>query len=429
MLFLATAVPTQAAESPTFGSCLLSSCDIAELGATSVVLEPSIETNGSETEYSLEYAAAEDGPWLPVPQGSGSISRSEGKVTLHIELTGLSPETTYYVRILATNAQGGASWKFSFTTEGLAPRAEGIALIGTTTTSAQLQGRLKPHTETQWRLEYASAEVGPWITFASGTLAASDKLQLTPIADLSDLVPAKTYYVRESLANAQGEVQSPSTTFETAAPPVTYLPSIEGESTTGITEHSATLEAQINPGGLETTYEFWLEYAACQGPGIGCQFISVAPVAQGHIAGNGPQTVGVELTSLKPSYSYTYWVIAKNSDGTTQAPDLTFRTLPASTPPGTQEGVNSPFNEGGGQTLTSYEVPPETYGPLLPPATVDLSSPHVLVKKTSKAIKNAVKLSRALKACKERPRSQRIMCERQARSRYARTSKNTGKTR
>jgi hypothetical protein len=418
-------------ESPSFGSCgLLSSCDVTEVGATSAVLQPTIETNGYETEYSLEYATAEDGPWRPVPQGNGSISNAEGKATVRIELTGLSPETTYYIRILATNALGTTSGTFSFATEGLTPRAEGILLTNITATSAQTQGRLKPHIETQWRLEYASTETGPWTIFASGTLASSDKLQLTPTAELSGLLPAKTYYVRESLANAQGEAQSPSTVFETLALPTTSSPSIESESTTGITEHGATLEAQINPGGLETTYEFWREFATCHGPGIDCQSISVEPIAQGHIAaGDEPQTVSVELTNLQPNYSYTYWIVAKNSDGTTETPDHTFTTLSGGTPPVTQEEAYSPFNDSGNQSpAAGNEVPsPKASGLLPPPVAMDVSGLHAQVKNRPKMTKNAAKLLKALMMCKKRPRDQRIICARQARNRYARASKTTGK--
>jgi hypothetical protein len=43
-------------------------------------------------------------------------------------------------------------------------------------------------------------------------------------------------------------------------------PVIASESVTSITEHSATLEVQIDTGGLETTYAFWLGHEVCASP-------------------------------------------------------------------------------------------------------------------------------------------------------------------
>jgi hypothetical protein len=95
-------------------------------------------------------------------------------------------------------------------------------------------------------------------------------------------------------------------------------PTIVSESATSITEHGATLEAQIDPEGLETKYELWLEYAVCQpaGGGGSCEAIAVDSVKTGYISpGDAYMGVSVNLTNLHPNYSYTYWVFASNSAG------------------------------------------------------------------------------------------------------------------
>ncbi len=110
-------------------------------------------------------------------------------------------------------------------------------------------------------------------------------------------------------------------------------PSIESESVSNITQTDATLEAQINPDGLATKYEFWLEYAVCQNlpPGsAGCGAIAIEPRGEGQIAaGSTAQAVNTTLTHLQPNYSYTYWVVATNSADETEGPHQSFRTLPA----------------------------------------------------------------------------------------------------
>ena len=90
-------------------------------------------------------------------------------------------------------------------------------------------------------------------------------------------------------------------------------PVIESESESSITEHGVTLEAQINPEGSETEYGLWIE----------CNFEfscgSVERVESGRLsAGSAGQTVSVALSGLKSGDSYSYWVVATNSDGTTK---------------------------------------------------------------------------------------------------------------
>ncbi len=79
-------------------------------------------------------------------------------------------------------------------------------------------------------------------------------------------------------------------------------PLIGGVSATNVSEHGATLEAQIDPENLETIYEFWVESANCQ-PGP-CDSIGVDSVGHGYIAaGSASQTVSVVLSDLQPHYS------------------------------------------------------------------------------------------------------------------------------
>jgi hypothetical protein len=72
-------------------------------------------------------------------------------------------------------------------------------------------------------------------------------------------------------------------------------PFIESEGVSGVTSTSATLEASIDPTGIQTSYSF--EYAANGG-----SFTRVGPNAIG--ASETPQHVEAPLQGLTPSTTY-----------------------------------------------------------------------------------------------------------------------------
>ena len=79
---------------------------------------------------------------------------------------------------------------------------------------------------------------------------------------------------------------------------------------TEVAEHEVKVDAQIDPGGLETAYEIrlvWQEADPQGGPtNNGERPTGVAQTQTGHIAaGSGDQTVSATLTGLQ--WGYTYW--------------------------------------------------------------------------------------------------------------------------
>jgi hypothetical protein len=132
-------------------------------------------------------------------------------------------------------------------------------------------------------------------------------------------------------------------------------PVIISISASNVSEHGATLEAQIDSNGLETTYEFWVESANCQ-PGP-CNSISVGSVGHGYIsAGLASQTVSVVLSDLQPYYSYTYWVFAANSAGWVKGSGKEFEAV--DTGGGSTGGSPLPPVE---NTATPFERPVESW--------------------------------------------------------------------
>jgi hypothetical protein len=131
-------------------------------------------------------------------------------------------------------------------------------------------------------------------------------------------------------------VVGPEQAFTTLAtgPP----PKVEGESVSNITPTDATLEAQINPEGRETTYEFDLEAPSCLTYGFGaCEASGGSPIAKGTIAaGSAGRSVSVDIAgawrSLTPDTLYGYRVVASSASGTSYGREETFRTTPGPAP-------------------------------------------------------------------------------------------------
>jgi len=128
-------------------------------------------------------------------------------------------------------------------------------------------------------------------------------------------------------------------------------PTIEAEYVTGVTASSATLNAQIDPNGLETVYKLQIDTTgnfkfdqseSCElyPPEAVCLAVVVPgdPLPAGLIqppeatlpSEIGSQLVSVDLSEigavLQPQTIYHFRAIAANSNGFTYGPDLTFTT-------------------------------------------------------------------------------------------------------
>jgi len=102
-----------------------------------------------------------------------------------------------------------------------------------------------------------------------------------------------------------------------AAPALALTPAVEVLPASPIAETEATLNAKINPNGLETKYFF--EYGTTTSYGSKTAETS---------AGSGSSTVekGQAITGLSKVTEYHYRIVASNSSGTSTSADKTFKT-------------------------------------------------------------------------------------------------------
>jgi hypothetical protein len=124
-----------------------------------------------------------------------------------------------------------------------------------------------------------------------------------------------------------------------AAADLVSRPSVEGESVSNITPTDATLEAQINPGGLETSYEFRLETPECQmmagpGPMVGCEQVGAGKIPPGSSTATVSTDIAKTWQKLTPNTTYLYVVFAKNAVGSAEGRhEASFTTPPTGTAP------------------------------------------------------------------------------------------------
>jgi hypothetical protein len=362
-------------------------------------LQAHINPENQETQYHFEYATNEAFSEAVTVAGGTLPAGMEEQLAGPVDLGGgLQPNTTYYYRAVAQNGTGvtqGATQ--SFTTIGM-PAVQTGAALSPTSTTAQLSGTIDPEGgETTYSFLYvdqtgyeaAKAESASDLyvkgrSTVSAKLGASREAQAVAPITAEELRPETTYHYALLATNAAGTKIGLDGTFTTApatAPLVVTMAAVE------VTQTAAVMVGALDTRGLQTSYEF--ELASEAESYLPQGFASAGTAA-------GTQTVSRRLNDLAPGIAYHYRLCATNQDGRTCGSSQTFAT----------PSVPNPLTLPGTQPLLALAPVPVT------------GAGRVLGTKTTKPLTNAQKLSRALKACRKKPRRQRAGCEKLARRRY-----------
>lgn len=143
--------------------------------------------------------------------------------------------------------------------------------------------------------------------------------------DITATVTGLSPGTREHYRLVAGNVPGASAVGEDLVFSSTQPPVIDGLIAEDLTATTAEIEAQVNPGGLETAYR--VEY------GTSTEYGETAPAPAGTLAGsNSAQSVSVHLEGLTPRTPYHYRLVATNADGTTTVADHVFNFYPPSCP-------------------------------------------------------------------------------------------------
>jgi phosphodiesterase/alkaline phosphatase D-like protein len=237
-------------------------------------------------------------------------------------VSGLSTETTYHFRLIASNANGPNVSESQEVTLHAVPDLTTEPATGITQNLATLNASFHgtgedTHYYFQWGLtnEYGNSTSAP-----PGEDAKSPTEPTTVSASVAGLEAATTYHYRVIASNSTGETIGQDSTFTTPFP---LPPRIEGTFSTQITPNTATLLAQVNPGFGPTAVRF--QYGTSEEYGL-----RTYPTES--IGSDGvDHTASTELSGLEPATIYHYRAIASNLAGTAYGADQTFATpdLPA----------------------------------------------------------------------------------------------------
>jgi hypothetical protein len=300
----------------------LSTGPVANLKPTEVTLTGSLSPNGTDAHYSFQW-----GTTTSYGSSTPSVDAGSGKepVAANAELKGLSPNTTYHYRLLASNSFGTTAGEDAhFTTSG-PPLVQPQPTTGITHEAATINAKLDPgELETTYRFQYGTT-TGYGSETTPAKLAASEAFQ--PVsASLTGLRIGTVYHYRLIAENTVGKTVGPDETFETVPPAL-----IEGTSATQVASTTATLVAQVNPLGHDTTYYFQYGTQSCKPNPAACTSIP-APPGSDIGSGEAPVPVSQMLLELKPQTTYNYRVVAINTLGTSEGPEHTLTTPPSETP-------------------------------------------------------------------------------------------------
>lgn len=313
-----------------------------EVGKTTADLIGIVNPNGAEvTECYFEYGTTkqvEETVNCSALPGSG-----EKPVPVSAQLEGLKESETYFVRLVAVNADGvSVSGREEFQTLPDAPRAKTEPARDVATTTALLRGIINPHGEavTSCYFEYGHEKriYGETVNCKQSVGSGEEPVEVT--AEATGLEKSSTYNFVLVAKNGKGEALGGNQTFRT-------LPNAPRDNTNNATEltgESALLHASVNPEGAEvTTCEF--EY--------GTTFALGTKVPCASKPGNGVVAVPVSasVSGLKATQKYYFRIHAENTFGGAFGGISKFTTLEAGLPPTVIKLSPSKGVEAGGTTV------------------------------------------------------------------------------
>jgi hypothetical protein len=132
-------------------------------------------------------------------------------------------------------------------------------------------------------------------------------------AEVNGLTEGTTYHFRLLASNAGGSNEGADGTFGTPGPPT-----VSGEGFSEVTFTTATVNANVDPSNIATTYH--VEYGTSES--YDQSTAESEPVDQD---GN-EHTVTAHLAGLQPGTTYHFRFVAQNTSGGTNGPDETFST-------------------------------------------------------------------------------------------------------
>lgn len=251
---------------------------------------------------------------LPMPDISfrgKRVMAGSGGGSFPVSLTGLRPNTNYYIRAYASN-EGGPAYgeQFSFTTFPELPLVTTDEVTYINTRGGLLHGTAGGELISERGFCYGLA---PQPTIASDTLRAGSGEGSFEKA-LGGLITDTVYYIRAYAINSSGVVYGGQVSFRTAD---VHMPTVSTLEITDITTGGATCSATVSEDGGAAVSVRGICYSRSPEPTLNNSVVLV---------GNGTGDFSTRITGI---YNTTYYVraFATNVNGTAYGNELSFTTL------------------------------------------------------------------------------------------------------
>ncbi|HMD13789.1 MAG TPA: T9SS type A sorting domain-containing protein, partial [Bacteroidota bacterium] len=232
-------------------------------------------------------------------------------------ISGLTPNTVYHYRMVATSIGGITTGPDStFATWTVAPAIVTQYVDSVSSVSAKFEGSVNANNATTAvKFEYGlTASYGNQVTAAQSPVNGA---MITVVnAAINGLTPNTVYHYRIVATNIGGTTNGADSTFSTEV----VVPVATTLSTDTISPTHATVHGSVNANNATTTVKF--EY------GLTASYGNQVTAAQSPVNGTAPTAVSAQITGLVPNTTYHYRVSATNVAGTAVGADSTFTVPP-----------------------------------------------------------------------------------------------------
>ena len=328
-LLLPTSTPTVETNAP----------GVELTGYDSISVAGTVSPNGLTTSYRWEYGTTAS---FGSQTGSSTLASPRAGQQLGTTLTGLTPDTEYYYRLVATNLFGTTlgTTRTQRTAPALPPTVTTRVPQAIGAHQARLDGLVNPErAATSGWFEWGPT-ASPYANTTPQQSAGAGGTATGLVAEIAGLDPNTEYHYRFVAQNVHGTTYGQDLTFTTtgSAAPV----AVTGNAVPA--QAGASVSGQLTPNGLATTYRF--DYGVVSTTPVLAQ---TAGSAGGYA---GTATVSATLSSLQPSTLYRYRLVATNSLGMSEGEFKTFETPAAPAPPSGGGGGGG----GGGGSIPNLRV-------------------------------------------------------------------------
>jgi hypothetical protein len=299
-------------------NAVVSTNSATNVTSSSVTLNGTVNPNGLTTSVHFEYG-------ITTSYGFSTATHNYNGITtqnVSANVIGLSPNTTYHFRVVATNSGGtryGGDRTFSTLSPTGAPGVTTNPATSIASFSATINGSVYPHgLTTTVHFQYGTT-IGYGHTTALQTKTGNTYQSAS--ANISGLAASTRYHFRIVATNSAGTTYGADRTFTTLS--ATGRPVVTTNPATFIASYSATLDGSLDPHGLSTTVYF--QYGTTTSYGLTTSLHTKS--------GNTYQNISANISGLAAGTRYHFRIVATNSAGTTYGADRTFTTLSAAGPP------------------------------------------------------------------------------------------------